>query len=87
MYTWMRDRPSDSTRKFALPKLRMPRMRPLVVVVDAGGFELGAGLLAVGADEIADGGRAIESMGIGVDAELAQLRKVGAALLDLFVFR
>ena len=65
----------------------MPRMRPLVVVVDARGFELRAGLLAVGADEIADRVRAIESMGIGADAQLAELRKIGAPLLDLFVFR
>jgi hypothetical protein len=28
----MRDRPSDSTRNEALPKLRMLRMRPAVIV-------------------------------------------------------
>ena len=55
--------------------------------VDARGFEVGAGLLAVGADEIGDGRGAIESMRIRVDAKLAQLREIGAALLDLFVFR
>ena len=54
---------------------------------NARGFELGAGLRAVGADEIADRVRAIESMGIGADAHLAELRKIGAPLLDLFVFR
>jgi hypothetical protein len=77
----------ESTRKLALPKLRMPRIRPLVVAANAGGFELGAGLGAVGADEIADRVRAIESMGIGADAHLAELRKIGAPLLNLFVFR
>ena len=55
--------------------------------VDAGGFELGARFLAMGADEIGDGCCAIESMRIRIDAELAQLREVGATLLNLFVFR
>jgi hypothetical protein len=41
----------------------------------------------VGADEIGDGGRAIESMRIRIDPQLAQFREIGAALLDLFVFR
>jgi hypothetical protein len=41
----------------------------------------------VRADELADRGRAIESMGIGIDANLAKLREVGATLLNLFVFR
>ena len=50
-------------------------------------FELGSGLLAVGANEIGDRRRAIESMRIGIDAKLAQLREIGAALLNLFVFR
>ena len=31
-YTWMRARPSLSTRKFAFPKLRIARIRPLVRV-------------------------------------------------------
>ncbi len=55
--------------------------------VDASGFELGARLLAVRRDQVADGGGAIEAMGIGIDADLAQLREVGASLLNLFVFR
>ncbi|MGC4080694.1 MAG: hypothetical protein QM736_00875 [Vicinamibacterales bacterium] len=32
MYTCIRDRPSESTRKFALPNDRIARMRPLVAV-------------------------------------------------------
>ena len=87
MYTWMRDRPSDSTRKFALPKLRIPRMRPLVVVSMRSASSSGPVFSPCARDQVADGGRAIESMRIGIDAELGQLREVRAALLDLFVFR
>ena len=34
------------TRKFALPKVRIARIRPAVTVCDAFGLELGPGLLA-----------------------------------------
>ena len=55
--------------------------------IDAGGFELGARRPGMRANELGDGRRAIESMRIRTDAELAQLREVGAALQNLFVFR
>ena len=54
--------------------------------LDPVALELGAGFPAVRADQVADGGRAIEPMRIGIDAQVGQLREVGAALLDLFVF-
>ena len=52
-----------------------------------GGLRARVRLLSVRAHQVGNRRAAIESMRIGVDAKLAELRQVGAALLDLFVFR
>ena len=65
----------------------MPRIRPLVVAAMRVASSSGPDFAPWARDEIADRVRAIESMGIGADAHLAELRKIGAPLLDLFVLR
>ena len=82
----MRALPSDSTRKFALPKLRIARMRPAVRVVDLRGVERLAGLRAVRPDDRVDRRLRVEAVRIRTDAELAQLLEIGAPLDDLIGF-
>ena len=82
----MRDLPSESTRKLALPKVRIARMRPAVRVVTCSASSASAVLLPWARDERVDCRVRVEAVRIGRDAELAQLLEVGAALHDLIGF-
>ena len=51
---------------------------------DAVGLELGPGARPVGPNEVADGRGPVEAVRVRIDPQLAQLRHVGATLIDLF---
>ena len=81
---WIRERPSEMTRKFALPKLRIASTRPAVVVSTRA-----ASRSATGVASCARRGRSPcgcgESMGVRTTPSRVS-REVRPPLLDLFVF-
>ena len=81
----MRARPSLSTRKLALPKLRMARMRPLVLVSIRTASSSAFVFAPCAPTSCVDGVRALELVRIEVDAEGRQRLHVGAALSEQFV--
>ena len=69
-----------------MPKLRIARIRPDVVVSIRARFELLAGLRAVRVDQRGDGVGPFEGVRIGRDSEALQLLEIRAALPNLFGF-
>ena len=79
-------RPSEITRKFALPKLRIARIRPAVVVSTGRRLERLRGRVAVCSHELIDGVGPLERPGIGVDTKAHELLEIGASLAELVGF-
>ena len=85
-YTCSRDTPSDSTRKFAFPNVRTPRIRPATRVRTWLASSASPVADPWSRDDGADRRLRVEAMRVDVHAELLERVEVGAPLNDLIGF-
>ncbi len=81
----MRLTPSERTRKFALPKLRIARIRPPAVVSIFGDSSASADFAAVRLDQRRDAVGPREPVRVGRHAKLAERVEMAAAVEDQLV--